>query len=404
METRGTTLERSHCVEGPALEAHCRRVDALAVELARRLRWEEARQIALRESVKSHHVCFPDPRFLQRVIHGVWGGESGGSPSTPPKTTREMASLLELCCLFVERWEYSHFEPVTFDQVVEELSCLAADGFFEQSHVLALARVPSASFSELQQIIHRLPVFPIAAIKAMHLAADPFASMARLEEVVATDAVLAGEILRAANSPAFSPAMPIRSIRQSALWIGMPTCCRVITAAALRPVFRAPNATALWTHSLEIARLSESVARLSGKVPPEQAFLTGLVHDAGRLALAGLPARLVARHTEMVQAEVETVFADVMTCGFDHMAIGGEILRHWHMPVDMIDAVTHHHQPENGSTPLASVLYLAEYWSGSQEDLPSLPRLRFAFDQLGLQPKDTLLLNAYAAPELKTLA
>ncbi len=91
-------------------------------------------------------------------------------------------------------------------------------------------------------------------------------------------------------------------------------------------------------------------------------------------------------------------------CGLDHTAIGAEILRHWLMPVDLIDSVEHHHQPERGSSPLASVLYLAEYWSGSQEDLPSLARLRFALDQLEMKPEDTVLLSAHSAPELKMLA
>lgn len=404
MENTGTTLEKGTCLDGPALQAHCRRVDVLAVQLARRLRWSVDRLSALRESAKSHHVCFPDPRFLDRLISGVWGAQGTAAAGNPPKAAEEMARLLELSCLIVERLEYAHFEPVTFDQIVEEMSWLAADGFFDESHVLALSRVPSASFSQLQQIIHRLPVFPRAALQAMRVAADPFASTSKLEDVVAADAVLAGEILRAANSPVFSPAVPIRSIRQAALVLGMPACCRVIIAAALRPMFRSPAAGSLWSHSLEIARLAESVARLSGKAAPEDAFLAGLVHDSGRLALAGLPAHVVARHNEILSQEVEPVFADVMICGFDHTAIGAEILRHWLMPVDLIDAVEHHHQPEHGSSPLASVLHLAEYWSGSHEDLPSLPRLRYALEELGLKPADTVLLSAYSAPELKTLA
>lgn len=375
--------------DGPALEAHRQRVGALAGELARRLRWNNARLEAVDRSVKSHHVCFPDPRLLSSLIEGVWGGAKGIPPAPATTESAEVARLLELACLFVERWEYSHYEPVTFEQAVEELSWIAREGFFDESHIQALSNVPSASFSQIQEAACRLPVFPAVALRAMQLVADPMAGTAALEEIVSSDPVLAGEILKAANSPRYSPARPVRSIQQAALFIGMAECCKVIAAASIRPLFAMAPAETLWAHSLEIASVAENVARKARLEQPQEAYFAGLVHDIGRLAFFALPRPLSARYTSLMQRDVEATFAELLLCGFDHALAGGEIARQWLLPEDLVEAVAKHHEPEHARGPLASVLFLAEHWSGSQEDLPSLARLNAALDRLSLGPRDS---------------
>lgn len=310
-----------------ALEAHCRRVDVLAQQLAARLGWNEAGLRALSESARSHHVCFPTPELLKRLIQGVWGGPqpSAASAGIAP-VAGEMARLLELSCLFVERWEYAHFEPVTYGQVVEEMRRLAEDGFFEAGHVDVLGALPLATPAEVL------------------------------------------EIARGAR-------------------FGL--CDGLLTPSLLRPLFEGARGEALWQHSLEVARTSQAIAHLSGRVPPDDAYRAGLLHDVGRLAIAALGSDVPARHDRLLEQQVECVFADLLLCGTDHAATGAEILRRWRVAPHIVEAVECHHQPECSEGALASALSLAEHWSGSQEDLPSLARIRFALDKLGLQPQDT---------------
>jgi putative nucleotidyltransferase with HDIG domain len=281
-----------------------------------------------------------------------------------------------------------------FGQIIEELRSMARDGFVEGAHVEGLAQVPSASLDEVRAVVSKLPVFPVAALKAMQLAQNPLASAMQLEQIVGSDPVLAGEVLRMANSPLYAPPVPYRSIRQAVVAMGIPECCRILSAAAFRPLFQSPLVRPLWSHSMEVARMAESLARETGKVEREEAFLTGLMHDIGRLALWKLPSRLTAQYTALLDHGCEPMFAETLLCGFDHCSAGGEVMRHWRLPERLAEAVEYHHQPERSDSMLAQVLYLAEHCSGTQEDLPSLARVHHAQERLGLTSEELSAMSS----------
>lgn len=384
-----------------AMQAHCLRVAAAATQLSNRLHWSQDRQEALHQAARMHHrlAVSPDSRMLNRLILEVWGlpttlTEDDGGPSSV-----EMARLLELCCFFVQRWEFIPYELCSFREIVDELHFMASDGFFEQSHVAGLLAVPSVSLEHVRQIVSKLPVFPAVALEAVKVAADPMANTARLEQIVIRDPVLAGEILKAANSPLRSPSRPIRSIRQAVMYIGARDTCRILTAAALRPLFQSPLLEPLWTHSLEVAKISEELARLSGRGEPELAFLAGLLHDIGRLALWRLPARLVRQYGTLLMQGCEPMFAETLLCGFDHCTAGREVAEFWYLEPRLVEAVANHHHPERTTSELAHLLYLAEYWTNSQEDLPSMARLQHALRALNLTAEQLKTLGNRPLPD-----
>jgi HD-like signal output (HDOD) protein len=384
----------------PALEAHSRRVGAAAVELAKRLGWPPDRQRTLREAADVHHEVASaiDARFLNRLIQDVWGYSPETAPQRGP-STEEMAKLLELCCFFVQRWEFIPYELASYPEIIDELRTMSKDGFFGAKHVEALANVPSVKLADIQQVVTKLPVFPAVALKAMKTAQNPMASAMHVEEIVGSDAVLAGEILKTANSPLYSPSTPIRSIRQAVVFMGIPECCRVITAAAFRPMFQSPLVRPLWNHSLEVARMAETLSRTTGQGDPEEAFLVGLMHDVGRLAIWKLPTKNTTLYAALLEQGCEAMFAETLLCGFDHTVAGGQVVRHWRLGDNLATAITYHHQPERSDLLLTHLLYLAEYCSNANEDLASTARLNNALHRTGLTRDQ---LNALHSPAAST--
>jgi len=395
MRTQPTPVETKAVYDEPAIQAHCRRVGATAVEVARKLGWKGEQQRVLRAAADSHHIfASPVEPLPPRLMEHIWGFAAKPSAVGDPPG-EEVAKLLEMSCFFVERWEFLPYEAARFEQMIEELRFMARDGFLESAHVEGLARVPRASLEEVKAVVSKLPVFPAAALKAMQLARNPMAGAVQLEQIVGTDTVLAGEAPRMANSPFDASTTPYRSIRQAAEAMGIPECCRILSAAAFRPMFQSPLIRPLWLHSMEVARIAELLARQTRKAEPEEAFLAGLIHDIGRLALWKLPARLTAHHTALLDHGCEPMFAEVLLCGFDHCSAGREVMRHWGLPDRLAEAVEYHHQPEQSDSVLAQVLYLADHCSGSQEDLPSMARLRHARERLGLTSEQ---LRAISSP------
>ncbi|MBL8213223.1 MAG: HDOD domain-containing protein [Bryobacterales bacterium] len=383
--------------DSSALSAHSRRVGMTAVEVAKRLGWAQDRQRMLREAADAHHdLSSPlDGAFLSRLITEIWGYSSEATPTRGP-SGQEMAKLLELCCFFVQRWEFIPYELATYTEVLQELRAMVKDGFFLANHVECLANVPSVKLADIHAVVSKLPVFPAVALKAMKLAQNEMATAVHVEEVIGSDAVLAGEILRTANSPLYSPSIPVKSIRQAVVFLGLPECCRVITAAAFRPMFQSPLVRPLWNHSLEVARMAEVLSRTSGKADPEEAFLAGLMHDVGRLAIWKLPVKNTTQYATLLEQGGEAMFAETLLCGFDHTLAGKEVLQHWRMSQSLISAITYHHQPERNDSNLTHLLYLAEHCSGSNEDLPSLARLNRALEKTGI---DQQQLGMLATPQ-----
>lgn len=378
--------------EPDAQERHNLRVAATAVEIAKKLRWSDYKKLALAHAAGEHHSrgYAESASYWERVLRDV-----SSASKIPVKVAglhleteaRELSKLIAMACYIAKRWESGPQELTGWADILDGLGQRVKDGLLEERHLFILKQRKDAAVQLIDEVVGTLPVFPAIALQAMQIASDPMSAGQKLEETVNSDAVLAGEILRAANSPAYSASSPITTIRQAVLLIGFGEACRVIAASLFRPMFQAAALRPLWNHSLEVARLTESCARLSGTGDPEEAFLAGLMHDVGRLAMLKTPPEINTRIKAITDLGCEPLFAETMVFGFDHCAAGAQVLRAWDIPQTIIEAVSCHHAPEKSDSVLASQLYLAECWSQSLEDLPSERRFHEALDRSRLNPE-----------------
>jgi hypothetical protein len=80
-------------------------------------------------------------------------------------------------------------------------------------------------------------------------------------------------------------------------------------------------------------------------------------------------------HRLTEQGHCPPTYAELLLFGCDHGEIGAGVLDGWAFPQDLVEAVRLHHQPERSESHLTSLVYLAEFWSGLDEDLPSVIRV-----------------------------
>lgn len=383
------------------LRAHSRRVAALALEIGARLRLKPGEMETLEQAALLHHhpAELLQTKPLNRLLADLRTGfPPGAAPAFPPPEIRSvldhqaarrgdtaysLAQILEAANFLDERLEFLPFEPMNFEQIVDELDWIAKDGFLEPAIVAALAGLPQIRMQELLDQVRRLPVFPAVVLRVLEITADEDSSYSQIERIIRSDQVLAGHLLQAANSALYSPQRRIASIPQAISYIGLDACRKVLMASVFQPLFGSASLRDLWRHSLVVAQLTERVALLSARIDPQEAFLAGLVHDIGRLALQKVRHEYVADYQRLLGRGCEPVFAEMVLCGFEHGAIGAEVLRCWSFPEHLIEAVRQHHRPEFGASPLAAAIYLAENCSGAREDLASAVRVELAEDRLG---------------------
>jgi len=97
------------------------------------------------------------------------------------------------------------------------------------------------------------------------------------------------------------------------------------------------------------------------------------------------------------------VQVEMCLAGLCHGEVGAETLKVWKFPHPFVEAVRWHHRPERSPGSLASLLYLGEYWSDSDEDLSSCVRLRTALERAGVSEQTLAELGRKGQGSLESL-
>ncbi len=407
-------MNQSGSTEDLGLAAHCRRVAALAAELSDRLQMPAAEREVLEKAALLHHApiemlregsserLFTDllGEDWQRLVDGgqalkaidpsvlrVLSALRRRSLAAKTDEPAALAGIVELCGFFDERIEFLPYEARTEEQVLKELGWMAGEGIHDPEVVATLASLRQVERKDLVAAIQRLPVYPQVALDLLSLVPEDARAVEDLARIASRDQILAGQVMKSANSAVFGTREEISDIRHAIAFLGPVNARQVMMVAALGPLFASKSLHELWEHSLETAPLAERLATLAGWSEPAVAYLAGLVHDVGRLAIQQLFETGQEVFHRLVERGCAPVFAELVVCGLDHGEAGAEALRLWAFPERLVTAVRFHHEPERTSEKLASVLYLAEHWAGSEEDLPSVARLHHAIQTLGLTPE-----------------
>jgi HD-like signal output (HDOD) protein len=131
-----------------------------------------------------------------------------------------------------------------------------------------------------------VPLLPEVARKVVSLANDTDSDASQLAKVIQSDQAMAANILRIANSPAYSPTGNVVSLQQAVSRLGMQTMSEVAIAASVNSkMFNAPGhehrIKEIWDNSLKAGLWAKEIARLIRR-NVETAFLCGLLHNIGR--------------------------------------------------------------------------------------------------------------------------
>ena len=222
--------------------------------------------------------------------------------------------------------------------------------------------------SKILRSLVELPPMPNIILKAREIMEDPASSLKELAAVIEHDQAIVARVLALANSAYYGLSGMVSSIQHASILLGQKTLGELITIAAtsrllskrLRGYRLHPGD--LWRHSLAVAIGSKIIADKVNGDWVEDAFIAGLLHDAGKIILDPY----VEEHKETFETRMKNlsgkfIEAEKEILGFDHAEVMSRATRFWRYPETQSLAIRYHHDPmQSGNNQLAFVVHLAD--------------------------------------------
>jgi len=190
----------------------------------------------------------------------------------------------------------------------------------------------------------RLYTLPAVAMEVLELTNNPEVDTHALKACIEKDPSLTGKILRTVNSSLFGFSRRISDLGQGLAMLGIKPLKLLVLGFNLPPqLFEGVEARTLgwyWRHTLTKAVAGREISEALFDTPGDDAFIAGLLQDLGCLLLIQELGRPYVRLLERVAAgdkDLATVETEAM--GFDHTTLSAELLSHWGLPENLVEAV-----------------------------------------------------------------
>ncbi|MDL2355057.1 MAG: HDOD domain-containing protein [Pseudomonadota bacterium] len=229
-------------------------------------------------------------------------------------------------------------------------------------------------------LIARLPAMPQILIKLIeHLQADDL-GMPELAALIANDAGMTSKILAVANSSAYHRASRAAGLEQSLVALGTDMIKTLVISESVFQTFNnfphsgSTDLRAFWKHSLTAAVVARELAKRMDYAQHEEAYLAGLLHNVGRLALLATAPREYAFNFT-ARDDDDLCAVEQRTLQITHTEAGAWLIERWHLDSFLADSVLYHHEPSarlQAAHPLIRIVHLAHLMATSEPDAAAI--------------------------------
>ena len=225
-------------------------------------------------------------------------------------------------------------------------------------------------------LVARLPAMPQILLKLIEQCQTEDVGMAALADLVSKDPGMTGKILGVANSSAYHRSGRKFGLEQSLMTLGSDMIKTLVISESVYQVFNNfshSNSTDLrsfWQHSLSSAVMARDIAEKMNYPHIEEAYLAGLLHDVGRLALLATAPKEYAGNFLAVDDD-NLCAVEQRTLAITHPEAGAWLVARWNLDSFLSDSVLYHHEPAarlDSAHPLIRIVLLAHLLSNHGED------------------------------------
>jgi len=202
-----------------------------------------------------------------------------------------------------------------------------------------------------EQLIHshfKLLSLPTMVARLNPLVDDPTTSATDIARVIAQDAALTARLLKIVNCPFYRLPAKIDSLDMALSVLDTHQLRDLVLSAAVIKRFQtnidpAFDVEVFWCHSITTAIAARLLASKMTLANPERFFVTGLLHDIGKMVMyLTLPNESFRLIQELEKPGCDVANIEQQLFGFTHDDVGVALLKAWNFPESIIGPVRYH--------------------------------------------------------------
>ena len=212
-----------------------------------------------------------------------------------------------------------------------------------------------------------LPEIPSVVFELNEVIANPMSSANHIARVVNRSPSLTALLLKIVNSSFYGFPSKIDKVSHAVTLIGTREISGLALGISILSIFKnipreMIDMYSFLKHSLACGILSRILAAQKNCGQTEQLFVSGLLHDLGRLILylyfteesRNILSRARNNNKLLYQEEYDYL-------GCDHAQVGKQLMEQWKLPVLLENNVLYHHKPSEAQQPIpAAIVHLAD--------------------------------------------
>jgi len=222
---------------------------------------------------------------------------------------------------------------------------------------------------EMVSSVTKLTSFPEVAFRINEVLTDDVSNADDISAIIEIDPALTAALLRIANTPLYSVAGGIDSVKRAVTVVGLNNIRDIAFGVSAAMTFQGISNCLIsvedfWKHSLYCAVSANFISKKTPLVDNVSPFTCGLLHDIGQLVMFNQCPEL-SRDSLLKALDdndcLEVNLSEKAVFGYDHAEVGGLLAENWGLPKGIVEAIRYHHDPFAGNEPriMPAIIQLA---------------------------------------------